>query len=310
MFIRETCSPLKFDFVQFRKGMFQGVLQETILSTYKKNKGKKIAVQINELKKDSNNKINTDLIGDYFLPEDKKAAWLLPRTIQQAQVINKIKTLKNRLIDWGYTVKTGPLVWNRHKKQLTNNSRKNTYPLIWSEAISSNGKFSWKADRQNHTLYCLISPKDKWLLTNEQCILLQRTTAKEQTRRLISTILPASLIKKYGVVVIENHVNIIKAADILPKVSLKVLNAFLNSRATDIVFRCISGSVAVSAYELEHLPLPAVDKLKHLEHLIITKAEPEIIEIECYNIYDLNDVRITEPFTPQRDIKTASTHIS
>jgi adenine-specific DNA-methyltransferase len=311
MLIRETCAPLEFNFVQFRKGMFQGVLQETMLSTYKKNKRKKNPVQISELKKDFNNKINTVTIGDYFLPEDKKAAWLLPRTIQQAQVINKIKDLRDRLIDWGYTVKTGPLVWNRHKKQLTNKSQENAYPLIWSEAISSNGKFNWKADKQNHKLYCKIrSAKDNWLFSKEPCILLQRTTAKEQTRRLISTILPSSFLRKHRFVIIENHVNIIKAAKNSPPVSLITLNVLLNSHAMDIIFRCISGSVAVSAYELEHLPLPPVEKLQYLENLIIKNASIETIESECYNIYDLNDVRITEPFTAQRDIKTASAHIS
>ena len=309
-FIRETSSPLEFDFVQFRKGMFQGVLQETILSTYRKNRTKKKPVKVNELKIDCKNKINIDSIGNYFLPEDKKAAWLLPRTQQQAQVINKIKQLKCRLSDWGYTVKTGPLVWNRHKNQLSANLRKNAFPLIWSEAISSNGKFNWKADKQNHTLYCVISEKDKWLLTNEQCILLQRTTAKEQSRRLISTVLPAPFIQKYGSVVIENHVNIIKAINGPPNVPLKVLNIFLNSRATDMVFRCISGSVAVSAYELEQLPLPSVERLKYLEHLILNKAQIEIIESECYNIYELNDVGITGPFATQRDIKAPSADIS
>lgn len=309
--IQEKSNAIKFDFVQFRKGMFEGVLQETILSTFKKNKEKKPEVQINELKKDINYKISTISIGKYLLPEDKKAPWLLPRSLPQAQVINKIKLLENRLIDWGYVVKTGPLVWNRHKKQLTNKIQKNSYPLIWSEAISNNGKFNWKADKENHTLYFkVILPQDHWLVTNERCILLQRTTAKEQAKRLISTILPASFIKKYRFVVIENHVNIVKAVNNSPIISLKVLNTFLNSHATDIVFRCISGSVAVSAYELEQLPLPPVNKLKRLEQLIESNAEFEIIESECFKLYELNDVRITEPFTAQRDIKTASTNIS
>jgi len=42
-----------------------------------------------------------------------------------------------------------------------------------------------------------------------------------------------------------------------PAVPLAVLARLLNSATIDHAFRCISGSVAVSAYEMENLPLPA-----------------------------------------------------
>ena len=43
--------------------------------------------------------------------------------------------------------------------------------------------------------------------------LVQRTTAKEQNRRLIAAELPASFIKKHGAVVVENHVNMVRPAN-------------------------------------------------------------------------------------------------
>jgi len=46
-----------------------------------------------------------------------------------------------------------------------------------------------------------------------------------------------------------------------PKVLTAVLAALLNSAVVDQVFRCISGSVAVSAFELEALPLPVPSAL-------------------------------------------------
>ena len=47
-----------------------------------------------------------------------------------------------------------------------------------------------------------------------------------------------------------------------PPVAPEVVAAFLNSGAADRVFRCISGSVAVSAYELEAMPLPSAASMR------------------------------------------------
>jgi adenine-specific DNA-methyltransferase len=42
-----------------------------------------------------------------------------------------------------------------------------------------------------------------------------------------------------------------------PGLPAAVIAGLLNSAAVDAAFRCINGSVAVSAFELEELPLPA-----------------------------------------------------
>ena len=61
---------------------------------------------------------------------------------------------------------------------------------------------------------------------------------------------------------VENHLNMLLPIKPRPAVSPALLAAFLNSSATDRAFRCLSGSVAVSAYELENLPLPAASELR------------------------------------------------
>ena len=69
--------------------------------------------------------------------------------------------------------------------------------------------------------------------------------------------------------IIENHLNIIRpkkgAVDPPP---LRAMSALLNSEIVDQLFRCISGSVAVSAYELSALPLPDPEHLKALDKLL------------------------------------------
>jgi adenine-specific DNA-methyltransferase len=134
------------------------------------------------------------------------------------------------------------------------------FPLIWAEAVGPDGRFQFRAGKKNHLPYFKIRDGDNWLITRKPCVLLQRTTAKEQTRRLIAAELPAAFIRRHGAVVIENHLNMIRPITEAPSIPAKVLAAVLNSAVVDRTFRCISGSVAVSAYELENLPLPSPDE--------------------------------------------------
>jgi adenine-specific DNA-methyltransferase len=113
-------------------------------------------------------------------------------------------------------------------------------------------------------------------------VLLQRTTAKEQSRRLIAASLPAAFIREHGAVVIENHLNMIRPINGTPLVPAGLLAAVLNTASVDRAFRCISGSVAVSAYELENLPLPPPAELK----LLVGRAiQPKAVEEACLQLY-------------------------
>jgi adenine-specific DNA-methyltransferase len=193
--------------------------------------------------------------------------------------------MSHRLADWGYSVSTGPLVWNRHKSQLRDRPGKHRLPLLWAEAITSDGRFVFRAEKRNHAPYFELRKGDDWLVIGKPCVLLQRTTAKEQQRRLIAAALPAELLEAHGGVVIENHINMLKATVEEPAVPADVLAAFLNSTAADRAFRCVSGSVAVSAFELEALPLPAPEELAELDRLVRARAAREEIEAECLRLY-------------------------
>ena len=114
---------------------------------------------------------------------------------------------------------------------------------------------------------------------------MQRTTAKEQSRRLIATELPSHFLSQHGAVVIENHLNMIRPINGTPRISPKVLSALLNTEIVDQAFRCFSGSVAVSAYELEALPLPAPELLAPVAELIRDRAARTTIEEACSRLF-------------------------
>jgi adenine-specific DNA-methyltransferase len=132
-------------------------------------------------------------------------------------------------------------------------------------------------------------PKDDWLIVTQPCVLLQRTTAKEQPRRLIAAELPESFIRHHQGVVIENHLNMVRAVEPEPCVPALVVAALLNSAAVDAAFRCINGSVAVSAFELEELPLPAPAVMARLARLVTGGAPKAKFEAAITVAYRAND---------------------
>ncbi|HVJ35196.1 MAG TPA: N-6 DNA methylase [Terriglobia bacterium] len=276
--------PVAIDFVHARRGVFEDVLQETLLAVYRKGRVGERA-QIHYLRVTNEREASVTRNGTIGLPEDASGPWLAPRSPEHSPLINAVEQMPARLADWGYSVSTGPLVWNRFKSQLRDKaSGSDVHPLIWAESVTPDGAFLFRALKRNHAPYFKLQKGDGWLLVEEPCVLVQRTTAKEQPRRLIAAELPAEFVKEHGGVVVENHLNMVRATEDA-KVPAAVVAAILNSRVADNVFRCMSGSVAVSAFELEALPLPAIKDLKELKRLISKKADREKIEVECCRLY-------------------------
>lgn len=283
LFAKEA-PPVAIDFVHARRGVFEDVLQETLLAVYRRGESKRRA-QIHYLHVTNEREAEVTTNGTIGLPADVTAPWLAPRNPKHSALIGRVETMTARLSDWGYSVSTGPLVWNRFKKQLRDEpGGKAVYPLLWAEAVTADGRFVFRARKKNHTPYFKLEPGDAWLLVEEPCVLIQRTTAKEQARRLIAAELPAEFVMKHGGVVVENHLNMIRAGG-AAKVPPAVVAAILNSRVVDEVFRCMNGSVAVSAFELEALPLPRSADLEVLKRLIAQRAERTLIEAECDRLY-------------------------
>jgi adenine-specific DNA-methyltransferase len=65
-----------------------------------------------------------------------------------------------------------------------------------------------------------------------------------------------------GAVVVENHVNVLTSLNPASALTPEILSALLDSAALDRLYRCLTGSVAVSAYELAALPMPGPQVLQ------------------------------------------------
>jgi len=276
--------PANIDFVSVRKGVFDDALQETLLATYQRSKTAGNA-SVHFISPVDYEHVEVKPAGTFALPVPVGNPWLIPRTADQEHLMACLRKMKHRLGDYGYEVSTGPLVWNRHKKQLSSRPGEGVLPLIWAECVTASGRFVFRADKKNHEPYFIPRRGDDWLISRKPCVLLQRTTAKEQNRRLIAAELPRKFLAEHGAVVIENHLNMIRPINGAPAVPPKVLSAFLNTEAVDRAFRCLSGSVAVSAYELEALPLPPPEALAPIAELIKSGADRPAIEEACSRLF-------------------------
>jgi len=284
LLLATSARPVNIDFVSVRKGVFDNALQETMLATYRKTGVYLHAPTVHFIAPTQDDRISVEKGGDFELSKGG-GPWLVPRSHEQARLIAALRAMLHRLKDYGYEVSTGPLVWNRHKSQLTKKQGKNAFPLIWAEAVTADGRFQFRANKKNHLPFFKTQDGDDWLITRTACVLLQRTTAKEQSRRLIAAELPAAFIREHEAVVIENHLNMIRPIAEPPEVPAATLAALLNSPILDRAFRCISGSVAVSAYELESMPLPPPQALRPITRLIEKRASAAAIQAACERLF-------------------------
>lgn len=275
--------PAAIDFVHARRGVFEDVLQETLLALYRKG-GPRGLFQVHYLNVDNEREARLTKNGKAGLPSDAAAPWLAPREPQHVGVIKAAESMSARLSNWGYGVSTGPLVWNRFKSQMRESIAHGLHPLIWAEAVTVDGRFLFRANKKNHAPYFKKRTGDDWLVVDRSCVLVQRTTAKEQARRLIAAELPQDFIDVHGGVVVENHLNMVRATS-NAKVSPAAIAAVLNSDVVDQIFRCISGSVAVSAFELESIPLPSASAMAPIEHLVAEGASRDAVEKALRGLY-------------------------
>lgn len=282
--LRREAPPVAIAFVEDRKNVFAGALQETMLTAYRRG-GHGGGGPVHFISSAANGAISARSAGSFRLPVLPERPWIIPRTAAQSGLVRRAVDLPFRLADYGYRVSTGPLVWNRHKRSLRDRPGKGRYPLLWAESVRSDGVFQFRAQRQNHQPYFEPRSEERWVVTDFPCVLLQRTTAKEQERRLIAAELPASFINEHHAVVVENHLNMIRPVNGSPHVSPAAVAALLNSNVVDQLFRCINGSVAVSAYELEALPIPSPDTLQGVERLVHQAADRPVLERAVERLY-------------------------
>lgn len=251
----QQAPPTRIAYVTEREGVFSSdVLQETVIATFA------VGRSASTLRCDRltvNGHADRRRIGVTSLPTDPTGPWLLPRDPGDNRLIAATARMPHRLTDHGWRVSTGPLVWNRVKDQITAQDAPGAVPILWAADIEG-GEIHRDATRE-HQRYWQPRTDDERAMNvlRTPAVLVQRTTSTDQPRRLVSAVMDAKTLAAWGgEVVVENHVNVIRI-DRETNCPPRLLHALLSHADVDRVFRCLSGSVAVSASELHALPLPS-----------------------------------------------------
>lgn len=252
-------------FVADRSGVFTSVLQETCLATFTK-KG---------IRRTNINSIGSKVsyVATVQTPSGGNP-WVLPRRSDLATIAAAAAALPLTLATAGWRVSTGPLVWNRRKGDLFPRPANSRHLIVW--AADLDGGFLHRDRARASVRYIdLHSDADrKVMLLKEESVLVQRTTSPEQSRRLVAAELSSEALASFGgSVVVENHVNVLRPSWEQPLLSRGLLTRLLATETLDKLTRCISGSVALSAYELESLTLPDSKTLAEWEHLSLEDLE-------------------------------------
>jgi adenine-specific DNA-methyltransferase len=177
----------------------------------------------------------------------------------------------------GWRVSTGPLVWNRRRADLYAGPEVDRLPVLWAADIDG-GRLHRARARDQMRYLRIRNDADRTMMTlAEPAIVVQRTTAPEQNRRIVAVELTADdLVEWGGSIVVENHINVIRPSIAAPALSRAALAHLLTTSTMDQLMRCLAGSVAVSAYELESLPLPDNDVLTRWVGITSTELEAAV----------------------------------
>lgn len=238
-------------FVSDRSGVFSSVLQETCLATFERRARKRVRVR-------SFGSSVEDIAS--VAVQKSGAPWMFPRRSDDAVIAATCATFTSSLASIGWRASTGPLVWNRRSEDLSANYGKSRSHVIWAADIDG-GTLHRDSTRDSMRYLTLSKASDERVMVlSEPAVLVQRTTAPEQSRRLVvAPLTQTDLDARGAAVTIENHVNVLRPQGLLASLSVEQLARILGTRTMDQVVRTISGSVALSAYELESIPMPPAD---------------------------------------------------
>lgn len=192
----------------------------------------------------------------------------IPKTETDEKIAFEIDKFNNNLFKLGFKVSTGPVVPFRAKNYLSMKEKKDCVPLIWMQNIID-GRVQWPIEIKNKAPFIIkcentlgiITPKDNY-------VFLKRFSSKERKQRISAGMFIKSSLN-FNYIGIENHVNYIYRKE--GKMTLDEvygITTILNSWLYNKYFQIASGNTQVNASELNMLPMPSVDIIKRVGHII------------------------------------------
>lgn len=246
------------------------ILQETIIIKIKKTNKKIKNINISSC----DNYLFNDVIKiktNYDLIINKNNYILLPTTIDDISIINKIGKYNNTLPSLGMKMKTGIVVDFREKDKLSS-KESGSYPLFHSQHIQ-NGKVIHSISGKEFDW--IKKTSTNLLQENKDYIMCKRFTAKEEKRRIQCGIYLKEDFKKYKKIATQNKINFIERIDKneIDKSILYGIYAILNSSLFDQYYRILNGSTQVNSTEINNMYFPTIDIVREIGDKIIKNGK-------------------------------------
>lgn len=191
-------------------------------------------------------------------------AWTLPVHGRVATIPDQPLGLAKEdtfvLADYGYRIRVGKVVPTRERERLRSKPIKGSLPLVWASDVRPDGTFEFSGGQRTKMSAWYDPPAgvDVGYATRGRSVLVQRTSNRDQRRRLNAAVVAPEFLNKHSKrgFVAENHVIVLEVASEPPAVEPEVLAALLNSDAINQRFSAVSGSFSVSAKLLGRFALP------------------------------------------------------
>jgi adenine-specific DNA-methyltransferase len=161
------------------------------------------------------------------------------------------------LAEWGYRASVGYLVAYRQTERMHVAPGKGRLPLIWAKAIRPDGTFDHAHGVSAKRPGWVSAPLDAPYVVRDPCVVVQRTSSRDQKRRITAAAVPQAFLRQHGGFIGENHVLILvrsRPDAPPPEALLEALNDPTVGQALNRV--CGSASIPVRLFEVLPLPPP------------------------------------------------------
>jgi len=242
------------------------VLQETIIIKGVKKKSHPSCINISSSYNSNLDKsvmVKTDFANIIQL-DDPEQIIHVPSNYLDIEILQFIRSWKNKFSDLGFRISTGPVVSFRATKHLSSDTcfdGAKKVPLLWMNHLKNfTVQYPNKNLKKPQTIN-VSSESIKLLLKNDNYVLVKRFTSKEQKKRVYAACYSKNSFNT-DFIGIENHLNYIwKPSSKLSTTEALGIMAILNSSIIDKYFRVINGNTQVNASEINNLPFPSYVKI-------------------------------------------------
>lgn len=266
-FILERAAIRHIHLFESRKKAFKddGVLQENIIIRLERS-GQQGPVTVSTSTDDTfSDFVSREHSFDRIVfPNDTERFIHVP-TSSGKNAIELSPVIRYTLADLGLKVSTGPVVDFRLREHLREMPGPNTVPLLYPGHFVSGGT-TWPIHgmKKPNAIERNVDT-EKWLYPNGFYCVVRRFSSKEETRRVMASVVEPGAFADAAALGFENHLNIFHdSRRALPKAIAHGLAVFLNTTAVDEAFRRFNGHTQVNATDLTLMKYPSRDILTEL----------------------------------------------